>query len=245
MKVALFGGTFDPVHRGHLAVARAARDHFRLDRVFFVPADIPPHKQRLPVSSFYDRYAMVALATAGEKAFIPALLEAPGQQPSGTPSYSLNTVRRFRSTLPRSARLFFLIGIDSFLEIATWHKAEELLQEVEFIIASRPGFSLKALASALPKGLRPPERVRRISRGLPAHGDVAVGGVLLHLLPSVKEDVSATQLRAAAGRGRSLKKMVPDAVAEYIRKTHLYREPVIAAAAGRTAGARSRNRNRS
>ncbi|MBV9085858.1 MAG: adenylyltransferase/cytidyltransferase family protein, partial [Acidobacteriaceae bacterium] len=113
MNVALFGGTFDPVHRGHLAVARAALEKFGLKKILFVAADIPPHKVRVPITEYYHRYAMLTLATAGEKAFVPSMLEANG--PGATqPSYSIETVRRFRRTLNKSDHLFFLIGIDAF-----------------------------------------------------------------------------------------------------------------------------------
>jgi nicotinate-nucleotide adenylyltransferase len=222
MNVAIFGGTFDPIHRGHLAVAHAAQQRYQLGRIYFVPADIPPHKQRHPVTPFHHRYAMVALGTGGERAFIPSLLEAPGEQPLRTPSFSIDTVRRFRATLSRGDRLFFLIGIDSFLDVASWHKAEELLQEVEFIVASRPGFSLADVAEALPQSLRPPAEVTRPFRRAEAEGDLALGRVRIHLLPEVQEKVSATRLRSLAARKRPLGKMVPEAVAEYIRKTHLY-----------------------
>src|SRR5438067_8882936 len=148
MNIALFGGTFDPIHRGHLAIARAARTRFRLQRVYFVPADVPPHKQKQPVTAFEHRYAMVALAVAGEKEFIPSLLEAPprhskvlafrsAQEREHAPAnYSIHTVRRLKRELPKSAQLFFLIGIDAFLEIATWREPEALMEEVEFIVAA-------------------------------------------------------------------------------------------------------------
>src|SRR5512146_1773609 len=100
MNIALFGGTFDPVHRGHLAVARAAQQRFGLKRVYFVPANVPPHKQGRALASYYDRFAMLALATAGEKCFIPSALEAP-ELVEG-PSYSIDTVRRLRQRLNKS-----------------------------------------------------------------------------------------------------------------------------------------------
>src|SRR5262249_24347158 len=130
MKIAFFGGTFDPVHRGHLEVARAAAKRFDLSRVYFSPADIPPHKQKRKLASFEHRFAMVALATAGDKRFIPSLLDAH----TGAPNYSLETVRRLKNTLGKSDRLYFLIGMDAFEEIGTWYKPVELLHECEFIV---------------------------------------------------------------------------------------------------------------
>src|SRR5208283_635522 len=156
MNIALFGGTFDPIHRGHLKVARAAAERFKLKEVWFVPADIPPHKQKSPVTSYFHRYSMVSLAVAGNPDFLPSLLEAPDPvaHMERRPSYSIDTVRRVKAGLRKGDGLYFLIGIDAFRDIAKWHLAEELLRECEFIIAARPGYSLAGVASSLPKGLR-------------------------------------------------------------------------------------------
>ena len=153
MNIALFGGTFDPIHRGHLNVARAAAERFKLQEVWFVPADIPPHKQKSPVTSYFHRYSMVALALADETDFLPSLLEAPDPEAhmERRPSYSIETVRRVKAGLRRGDRLYFLIGIDAFRDIAKWHKAEEFLRECEFIVAARPGYSLADVAESLPK----------------------------------------------------------------------------------------------
>jgi nicotinate-nucleotide adenylyltransferase len=240
MNVAIFGGTFDPIHRGHLALAQAARERFHLGRIYFVPADIPPHKQKHPLSSYYDRYAMVSLATAGEKAFAPSLIEAPGTAGSGRPNYSLETVRKFRAGLKAGDRLFFLIGMDAFLDIGKWYRAEDLLQEVEFIVGSRPGFSLAKVESALPEALRsrvPAGAARDKSGG----GKLAFGRVAIYLLPEVAVKVSATQVRAAAALGAPLKRMVPEEVAGYIQKTGLYQtgdKPGGKQATGKRAGVR-------
>jgi nicotinate-nucleotide adenylyltransferase len=223
MNAAIFGGTFDPVHRGHLAVARAAQKAYDLGRIYFVPADIQPLKQRQPVTPFYHRYAMLVLATMDEKRFLPSLMEAPGEEARRRPSFTIETVRRFRALLPKSERLFFLLGIDSFMQIAAWREPEALLREVEFIVASRPGFSLAEVAKALPESLRPKEAVTKLFQRRPASGDLALGGVTLHLLAGVEEDISATQVRAAAGSGRGLERLVGPAVAAYISKMHLYK----------------------
>ena len=204
MNVALFGGTFDPVHRGHLAVARAAQAAYRLGRVYFVPADIQPLKQRLPVTPFYHSYAMLALATRDEKTFVPSLLEALGEDVRRVPSFTIDTLRRFRATLPKSNRLFFLLGIDSFLTIAKWREPEALLREVEFIVASRPGFSLADIARALPESLRPRDAVNNLLRHQPATGDLALGGVMLHLLADLEEKASATAIRGSVASGRGV-----------------------------------------
>jgi nicotinate-nucleotide adenylyltransferase len=227
MKIALFGGTFDPVHRGHIVVARAAVAKFGLKQVWFVPADIPPHKQKTPITSFYHRYAMVALAVAGEREFLPSLVEAPDLNASGgerRPSYSIETVRRVKKSLGKSDHLYFLIGIDAFKDIAKWYKAEELLGECEFIVAARPGSSLAEVASALPEKLRPSAAVTKLFRKQAMSGPLVLPGATLHFLPETHENVSATQIRAAVGRGGALKRLVPDAVAEYIVKERLYRK---------------------
>jgi nicotinate-nucleotide adenylyltransferase len=225
MNIGLFGGTFDPIHRGHMNVARAAAERFKLKEVWFVPADIPPHKQKSPVTEFSHRYAMVSLALAGEKRFVPSLLEAPDCKMGAKdrrPSYSIETVRRVKKMLGERDRLYFLIGMDAFRDISIWYKAETLLHECDFIVAARPGYSLTDIVNSLPVGLRPKnddavlwrKRATMDSRNLP--------GVRLHLLPETHEDVSATQIRAAIGRGSALNKLVPDTVAEYIRKEGLY-----------------------
>jgi nicotinate-nucleotide adenylyltransferase len=221
MNVAIFGGTFDPVHRGHLNVARAAQQAYDLGRIYFVPADIQPLKQRRPVTPYHHRYAMIALATRGEKTFLPSLMEAPGQAARRTPSFTVNTVRRFRASLPKSDRLFFLIGIDSFRTIANWRQPEALLREVEFIVASRPGFSLADVALALPQSLRPKDAAP--FRRQPETGDLVLGRLTLHILAGVEENVSATQVRSSLAHGRGVSRFLDDAVGAYIAKMHLYR----------------------
>lgn len=226
MNLALFGGTFDPIHRGHLKVARAAADHFSLKEIWFVPADIPPHKQKEPITAYEHRYAMTALAVAGERQFIPSLLEAPDMTASPKdrrPSYSIETVRRVKKKLGKSDHLYFLIGMDAFKDIAKWYEAEALLKECDFIVAARPGYSLADVASSLPPGLRPSAAVTKLFRKQQIDGPLVLPGATLHLLPETHENVSATQIRAAVARGGALKKLVPDPVAEYIHKQHLYR----------------------
>jgi nicotinate-nucleotide adenylyltransferase len=225
MNIGLFGGTFDPIHRGHLNVARAAARRFRLREIWFVPADIPPHKQKTPITSYFHRYSMVVLALANEPDFLPSLLEAPDPEPhmERNPSYSIETVRKVKAGLRRGDRLYFLIGIDAFRDIAKWHKAEELLRECEFIIAARPGYSLADVAESLPEGLRPKAKELKKFRSADFHESLRLPGVTLHLLPETHEDVSATQIRAAMKKRKELSELVPDSVAEYIRKEGLYR----------------------
>jgi len=233
MNIGLFGGTFDPIHKGHLALAQAARERYQLGIINFVIANISPHKTSQPAASYFHRYAMTSLATQGEKAFVPSLLEAPGEfvvhgkksaQASVTsaPSYSIDTVRKLKSALRKSDRLFFLIGIDAFKDVAKWREPEALFAECEFIIASRPGYSLADVATALPEKLRPRSEITKPFARQPARGDLVLPGVTLHLLDDINQNISATAIRAAVATKRPIRKFVPESVEEYIKKEALY-----------------------
>jgi nicotinate-nucleotide adenylyltransferase len=234
MNIGLFGGSFDPIHRGHLALAQAAAIRYSLRQVLFVPANVPPHKQKQPLTAFIHRYAMVALGTQDERGFVPSLLEAPeaaefrsaGRPEAAVPTranYSIDTVRRLKQTLKKSDRLFFLIGIDAFRDVAKWREARALLAECDFIVASRPGYSLRDVAESLPEDLRPPAAVTRPFQKQPAKGDLVLPGVTLHLLEGVNQSVSATVIRAAAAQGKPLGRWLDPQVADYVRKHGLYR----------------------
>jgi nicotinate-nucleotide adenylyltransferase len=235
MNIGLFGGTFDPIHRGHLALARAARERCNLSRILFVPADIPPHKQLQPLSPFAHRYAMIALATAQEKDkdFVPSLLEAPGDFDAGAPckgktrvakpNYTIDTVRRLKQSFKKADRLFLLIGIDAFDDIAKWLQAEDLFRECEFVVASRPGFSLADVANALPESLRPRQEVTRPFHKQAATGELVLKGVTVHLLDEVYQAISSTTIREAAAAGKPLGRFLEPAVADYIKKVGLYK----------------------
>jgi nicotinate-nucleotide adenylyltransferase len=237
MNIGLFGGTFDPIHRGHLALARAARERCNLSRILFVPANIPPHKQREPLSAFAHRYAMIALATAPEKHFAPSLLEAPEDfDSSGTsggtskekirvakPNYTIDTVQRIKRSFKKADRLFLLIGIDAFEDIANWRQAEALFRECEFVVAGRPGYSLADVANALPASLRPRQEVTRPFQKQAATGDLVLTGVTIHLLDEVYQPISSTSIRQAAAAGKPLARFLDPAIADYIKKMGLYK----------------------
>jgi nicotinate-nucleotide adenylyltransferase len=235
MNIGLFGGTFDPIHNGHLALAHAAQERCDLGRIYFVPAHVPPHKQQ-PFASYFDRYAMVVLATQGEKCFVPSLLEAPSvalpagdSKPAGSKkdhgpaaNYSIETVRLLKKTFKKADRLFLLIGIDAFNDIAKWRESEALFRECEFVVASRPGYSLADVANALPESLRPKKAVTAPFAKQAATGDLVLPGVIVHLLDNVHQNVSATAIRQAIAGKKSLSKFLHPAVAEYIKKAGLY-----------------------
>jgi nicotinate-nucleotide adenylyltransferase len=237
MNIGLFGGTFDPIHRGHLALARAARERCKLSRILFVPANVPPHKQAQPLSAFPHRYAMTALATAQEKEFLPSLLEAPPESDPALPrnkkekekgkaekpNYTIDTVKRMKQEFKKADRLFLLIGIDAFADIANWHQSEALFRECEFVVASRPGFSLADVANALPTSLRPRMEATRPFQKQAATGDLVLSGVTIHLLDEVYQPISSTTIRQAAAAGKPLTRFVEPAVADYIKKMGLYK----------------------
>lgn len=230
MNIGLFGGTFDPIHKGHLALARAALEQYKLHKILFVPANIPPHKQKQPLLPFLHRFAMLALATAEEKAFVPSLLEAPEEaagRKASAPNYTIDTVRRLKESFKASDKLFLLIGMDAFADIAKWHQAEALFRECEFVVASRPGYSLADVANALPKKLRPRPEVTKPFHKQAATGDLVLKGVTVHLMGDLHQAISATAIREAAAAGKPMGRFLDAPVAEYIRKMGLYKRSLV------------------
>jgi nicotinate-nucleotide adenylyltransferase len=211
--VALFGGTFDPVHAGHIAVAQAAQRRFHLDAIHFIPSSHPPHKPQRELTPFAHRYAMVALACGGHPGFIPSLAEAPL---GGTPHvfYTIETVRKFRRDHP-DAHLYFIVGADQFLEIPTWKNYDTLLDLCDFIIASRPGFRLDALRLVIP-----PEKLGRAAAQSPQK--IVLRKSTVYLLTTVASHVSSTEVRVRRERGQSIHGLVPARVEEYILGQALY-----------------------
>jgi nicotinate-nucleotide adenylyltransferase len=226
VKIAYFGGTFDPVHNGHLTVARAALERMQLDRILFVPAGNPPHKPTRRLTPYIHRYAMLtlALAEAGEKKFLPSLLESP--EDGRRAHYSVETLTRLLRETRKADRVYYLLGMDAFRSIAGWRQPEKLLRACEFIVVSRPGYSMQDVADALPASLRPRTIIRRTaSRNQPVE-TLRFPGVTIHLLQGVRSPVSATAvrtgLRKKSSPHRGFTGPVPRLVAEYIQKVHLY-----------------------
>lgn len=199
MRIALFGGTFDPPHRGHLTIATAAADAFQLDSILFAPTGLQPLKPEGHPAPFADRLAMVALACKQDTRFQPSAIDAP--HPDGLPNYTAETLTALRRTMPE-ATLFNLAGADSFLSLPRWREPDRLLELAEWIVVSRPGFSLDDLSSLHLTALQ--------------HSRV-------HLLQTVHEDISATALRHRLQAGDPCTDLLPPEVATYIQAHHLYR----------------------
>jgi nicotinate-nucleotide adenylyltransferase len=225
VKLALFGGTFDPVHAGHMAAARAAMETFALDEIHFVPATHPPHKHNRPLAPFEHRYAMVALACAEVEQFVPSLVESPAVTGDAL-NYSIETVARMSATLAPGDKLFFIIGADAFLEIGTWHEPVALLDACDFIIVNRPGFPIEKIEFAIPKELQPIDTAGgtlAVSRSaVNVLSSIRLRKTTLHLLHGVAANVSASDIRSRAAAGKPLTGLVTEKVADYIRKTRVY-----------------------
>ncbi|MFZ0335069.1 MAG: nicotinate-nucleotide adenylyltransferase [Candidatus Acidiferrales bacterium] len=213
--IAVFGGTFDPIHCGHLVVAGAAARRFQLDEVYFVPSSWPPHKKRQELAAFAHRYAMVALACADKPRFVPSLAEAPDEADAPQVFYSVDTVRRFREQHPND-KIYFILGADSFLEIPIWWSYEALLDSCDFIVASRPGIRLEALQRVIPPRLLSGQKGR-------GRNAIALRKSTVHLLTSVASNVSSTDIRRRCERRTSIHALVPPAVEDYILRQALYR----------------------
>ena len=214
--IAIFGGTFDPIHRGHLIVAEAAAKRFKLDTIYFVPSSSPPHKRRKELAAFSHRYAMVALSCAGKRRFLPSLAEAPRTEgESKRVFYSVDTVRLFQKQHPRDA-IYFIVGADSFLEIRIWKSYETLLNSCDFIIASRPGIRLETLRRVVPDHL--------LSKRDPGASEaISLKRTTVHWLTNVASIASSTEVRTRCRRGASIHALVPPQVEEYILRQGLYR----------------------
>jgi nicotinate-nucleotide adenylyltransferase len=211
MNYAFFGGTFDPPHRGHIGVAKAASEAFPLDTVMFAPVGSQPLKPGITLTPYEDRLAMVTLAceecqpapprkNSGKRLtrFTASAIDQP--KPDGTPNYTVDTLTLFLEKTP-DATLYCLIGADSFLSIRKWHENRRLLSLAEWIVVSRPGYPLDDFTEL---GLTEEEQSR------------------VHLLEDVHYDISSTYLRERLAAGDSARDLLPDSVARYIRDHGLY-----------------------
>jgi nicotinate-nucleotide adenylyltransferase len=194
-RIGVMGGTFDPIHHGHLVAAEEARWQFQLDQVVFVPTGQPWQKP-VGVSPAEDRYRMTVIATASNPAFTVSRLELdhPG------PTYTVDTLRRLRAELADGTRMFFITGADAVLQLRTWKEPQQVLAQAELIAATRPDFDLDTLVEQVPGATG---RVHRLE------------------IPALA--ISSTDLRARVARGAPIRYLVPDGVARYIHEHALYR----------------------
>lgn len=221
MRIALFGGSFDPPHRGHVALARLTRERLALDRVLVAPVAMQPLKHQTPPASFADRVAMTRLAFAGEPATEISLLDVP--RPDGKSNYTIDTLAVLRRQLNPGDALFCIIGADSFLAISKWHRSADLLLACDFIVGARPGFDLNQATAALPDGIS----AKPLAPALPFTQLLELTAQngrhsRLYLLTDLAEDVSATQIRSALRGETGTSSVLNPAVIEYIHAHHLY-----------------------
>ena len=210
-RVGIYGGTFDPVHNGHLEVARRVLELFELDEVIFVPAWVPPHKRNANITSAFHRFAMLALATEADQRLLVSTveLETPDRP------YAVDTVERMQH---ETQRLFFIIGADSWAEITTWHEWRRLIAMCDLIVVTRPGYLVESKVDnfADVRGKEP----RALAELLESEAKPRV-----FITDVAMIDVAASEVRAVvrAGDFEKLKTNVPPSVAAYIEKHRLYK----------------------
>ena len=197
--IGIRGGTFDPIHYGHLVTAEAARMAFNLETVFFVPSGRPPHKEESEVSSQESRYLMTVLAVTSNKDFTVSRVEIdrPGK------SYAYDTVKYFNETFP-DKDVYFITGADAIKEILNWHKVNKLLDHCYFVAATRPGYDLEDL-KARELSVLPPEKLEKIfTIEVPAMA------------------ISSTDIKKRVKENKTIKYLLPESVEAYIWKEGLY-----------------------
>ncbi|MBN1846819.1 MAG: nicotinate (nicotinamide) nucleotide adenylyltransferase [Sedimentisphaerales bacterium] len=206
--IVLFGGTFDPIHHGHLIACRAAAEQLEADRVILIPSAAPPHKDAGRLTGAGHRLRLAQLAVAGDDLFEISDCEL---RRAG-PSYTLDTVLHFRGLYGLEAVLYWLIGADSLPELNGWHQIQRLAEECIIVTAARPGYSPGDLDRRLDS--LPADQIDRIRR---------------HILATPGIEISATDIRDRVRRNRSIRYLVPEAVADYIRDHRLYHGGSVAA----------------
>jgi nicotinate-nucleotide adenylyltransferase len=210
MRLGLFGGTFDPIHCGHLDVARAARTAVDLSAVWVIPSRVPPHR-RTPHASAAHRFAMVAAACAGD----PYLLASDLEMEDPSPSFTTSTLDRLAARGVDTTKLFFITGADAFRDIGTWKSYPQILDRCHFVVVSRPGQPALALRELLPD---------LASRMIERPSQPPIGPAVV-LVDAPTAPVSSTEVRERARAGKSVDGLVPPAVAAYIGKHGLYGSP--------------------
>ncbi len=213
-RIGLFGGTFNPIHSGHIKAAEIVRKRLSLEKILFIPSYIPPHKDSGEIASPSHRLKMVELSLQSRSHFVPSSIEVDAEEKS----YSIITLGKIEKLYP-NAQIFFILGIDAFLEIDTWKNYEKLLEKCFFVVISRPGFHLKDAGNTLKEIHR--EDVYAFS------GSDTIDDGLLHsyrvfLMEIDALDMASTDIRKRIKKGESIKAMVPVEVEAYIKENNLY-----------------------
>lgn len=209
-RVGLLGGTFDPIHMGHLDLASCAQSALGLTQLLVIPANVPPHRAK-PMTSAFHRFAMVALSVEGRPRWRASDIELRHE----APSYTATTLKRFHERGYKPGELFFLIGADAFAEIATWRDSPQLLDRAHFAVVSRPRFPVSDLA------VRLPALASRMIAATPGFAPPAAPSIIL--IDGVTADVSSTAIRSRLSRGESIEGMVDERVRQHIEQHGLYR----------------------
>ena len=207
-RIGLLGGTFDPIHCGHLDLGSAAEHALELTEMIVIPSNIPPHRPP-PVASSYHRFAMVALAIAGHERWRASDLELG----VGLPSFTTETLQHFHARGFAATELFFVIGADAFVEIESWKDYPAILDRAHFAVVARPGFRTKEIIERLP------ELLPRMTSPAEAEGH---GTPVIFLIPAKTADVSASAIRQRCATGESIEALVPPAVGQHIERHALY-----------------------
>ena len=225
MRLGVMGGTFNPIHYGHLVAANEVREAFGLEKIIFVPAAAPPHKDQSEIAEPRHRLMMTVLATVSNPRFVVSAVEV--DRP-GT-SYSVETIATLKALYPATQSLYFILGIDAFLELASWRQPDVLLRSCDIIVTGRPGYNLLQLAT-IP--------LQRLSTIYPYLSFELSGGETGTRLPRVRVsdtpyeiffqeisalEISSTHIRQRVKRGQSIAYLLPETVEAYIRTYQLYR----------------------
>lgn len=221
MRLGIFGGSFNPIHNGHLTIASQVRERLQLDRILFIPTGEPPHKRGWPLAPARDRYEMVRLAIAGTPSFDISDIEV---QRRGR-SYSIDTIRELLRQHGPATKLYFLIGLDAFLDFPTWKEPDALLKACRFVVISRPGQSFQSLARLSMLPTLDPHALAQLDTGEMTRLDIAFpscpGIICLALPPSA---ISASDIRQRLQRKAALANVLPPPIESYILQHHLYQE---------------------
>ncbi|BBO70733.1 putative nicotinate-nucleotide adenylyltransferase [Desulfosarcina alkanivorans] len=221
MRAGLFGGTFNPIHRGHLMAAERVLDHFSLDRLYIIPCRVPPHKFPAYLAPAGERMRMIQLALPADPRYQLSDVEI---QRSG-PSYTIDTVVHFRTRIIPGAELFLITGMDAFLEIHTWKNQRRLLELIQPVVVSRPG---SGPTPARDDAGRLDGYIRSRLSGVYHYCELGTcwreaGGSCIHLLPTAPVDISSSRVRQRIRAGKTIGDLVPDTVNAYIERKGLYR----------------------